>query len=278
MTGELDESAAARHLLDRYGDRVERRGSPLFLEARAAPDGRLLTHEIRAREGFLGRMAGPAWSAAALVATGRLRSLDAAHEPPAVLVPGLSGGLRIACLVSRRGVTGWRMRLPDGSFYEEVPEEGFMLDMLRRSLGLPTPPPPTSPAPLDLTAWIASIRTSALIAGEPLGWEQAVALHTALGDRPVADVDQAESLIRAPTPPEDWESLRLFVASGFDSDGTPSPELAGWMDAGMFARWMLRELPPVEEMLADVQASLRPGAYRRLCHLARALAYPACVR
>jgi hypothetical protein len=190
-------------------------------------------------------------------------------------VPGLAGGLRIACVVSRRAVTGWRMQLPDGSFYDAVPEEGFMLDMLRRSLGLPTPPPPISPAPLDLMAWFASIQIAGLISGDPLSWDAALRLHNAVCDRPVADVEEAEALVRAPTPIEDWESLRLFVASGFDADGTPSPELAAWMDAGMFGRWMLRELPSIEDMLADARPHLQPGAYRRLRHLARALEYRA---
>ena len=271
----LDETVAARELLERYGDRAERRGSPVFLKVRAAADGRLPTREVVEPGGLLGRTVGQPWSATAIVGTGRVRSLDDAHEPPAVLVPGLAGGLRLACLVSRRGITGWRMRLPDGSFYDVVPEEGFMIDVLRRSLELPTAPPPATTARLDLTAWAGAL--SAGPAGR-LRWEEALACHPALFGETVTDTEAAEALVRAVPSIADWESLRLFVASGFDSDYTPSAEVAAWMDAGMFSRWVLRELPPVDAVLPTVRDRLHPAAYRRFSHLARTLDDRTCVR
>jgi hypothetical protein len=52
------------------------------------------------------------------------------------------------------------------------------------------------------------------------------------------------------------------------------PELAGWMDDGMFARWVLSDLPSPDELLATVRPYLAPSAARRLAHAVRAADAP----
>jgi hypothetical protein len=267
----FDEDAAASQLLDRFGAKAARQGEPIWLELRAGDEGRLETRQVITREGLLGRLVRPGWTGAAVVGTGRLRLLDPAHEPPATLVPGLAGGLTMACVVSRRDSTGWRMRLPDGTLYEPMPENGFMLDILRRSLELETPPPPESTVSLRLAAWMGAISGTGRDRGDRLGWDEALGLHPALFDGPRLGATEAEAIVCSCASSGEWESMRELVAAGLETPGMPPSSLARWMDEGMFARWVLAELPPTEDLLPGVRSSLEPAAYRRLSHLVRRL-------
>ena len=273
----FDADAAAGALLTRFGPRVTRQGRPTFLKVRARPDGSFQTSTVTGRGGLLGVTVGPTWEAAAMVGTGRIRMMDEEHEPPAVLVPGMAGGLLMTCVVSRRGCIGWRMRLPDGSRFDPVPEEGFMLDVLRRSLQLDTPPPPASMAMVLLAGWVATIRAPTMLAGDVghvgrrLTWEQVLQLHPALIDEPPRPPILAEMAICTAADAAEWEAMRLLVAAGVESANLPAPELAHWMDEGMFARWVLSGLPPAAAMVEGTRGLMEPAAYRRLVHLARSL-------
>ncbi len=265
----FDEDAAAAELLQHYRPRVVRQGGPVGLKLRTGPDGRLQATAVRRAGGLLGLIVGPSWSGAAIVATGRFRVLDESHEPPALVVPGLAGGLTLACVLSRRDVTGWRLRLPDGSCFDPVPEAGFMMDVLRRSLQMDTDPPPASSGPLLLAAWVAAIADSAPPAGRQWSWDEAVHMHPALADGPRLDPSSAEQAIRHASGRREWEAMRQLVAAGIAGRQLPPPDLARWMDAGMFARWVLGSLPPAEEMVVAARPHLEPAAWRRLVHLAR---------
>lgn len=281
-----DEHSTARALLDRYADEAARLGTPVWIEWRTAstapgeaageapggaPGDALETRRVSGREGLLGRTVSVDWDGAAVVGTGRFRLLDEAHEPPAALKPGFSGGLTMACSVCRDGRIGWRMRLPDGSFYDRVPEEGFMLDILRRSLGLATPPAPTSIAPLELAAWFAAIIARSMEDERRLDWGESLFLHPAVANTPGVDEEDAESRLRSHPVADEWDVMRRVVAAGLATATTPPPELAEWMDAGMFARWVLDGLPPLPALLSMVQPHLQPAALRRMRHLARGL-------
>ncbi len=269
----IDEEAIAGVLLNSHAAQAAERGSPVWLEWRRGPDGGPQAREVTDGAGLLGRLVPADWDGAALVGTGRVRILEEAHEPPAALVPALAGGLVLCCVVSRRGRTGWRMRLPDGSFYEQTPEEGLMLDILRRSLGLDTPPPPASPAAVEVASWLGAVALSGEQARRRLSWEEALALHPAAsGLEPVgATAMEMEAAIAAATPIMQWDRLRRLVAEGFELAGAPPPALAGWMDAGMFCRSVLDRVPPLGDLLALVRPYLEPVGHRRLTHLARSL-------
>lgn len=268
---ELDEQLVATELLEEYGDRVERKGSPLWLELGRTPAGRMTRREVRYRDGLLGRRARPASIAAAVIGTGRLRMLDEAHELPARLVPGLAGGLRMACLVTRDDRVGWRMVLPGGATIDPPPEGGEMLDILRRALDLPTRPPAGSTGYLQMVSWVTSLLLAADENGRAprLTWDQTIHRHPLFVDGTVDDVAGAEGLIRELAAMGSWESVRLLVAAGLGSGPMPSADLAGWMDEGMFSRWVTSDLPAAEALVAAVQPRLMPGAARRLGHLIR---------
>lgn len=266
-----DEHATATALLERYGGQAADQGSPVWLEWRNGSSG-LETLEITGREGLLGQKVAPDWEGAAVVGTGRLRLLDEGHEPPAQLKPGLAGGLAMACAVRRGGQVGWRMRLPDGDFYDRVPEEGFMLDILRRSLGLPTPRPPASTAALELAAWFGAIIGRSMDEGRKLDWCETIRLHPAVSDGTPAE--NRERVLRARSSlasDDEWDLMRRLVAAGLTTATTPPPHLADWMDAGMFARWVLDGLPPLDDLLSMVRPHLEPEARRQTRHLARVL-------
>lgn len=266
----LDEHTLAAALLHDYGGHSAKRGSPVWLEWRAA-DPVPAVREVPETSGLLGRVVDPDWDGAAVVGTGRVRLLDQAHEPPAVLVPGLAGGLTLCCVLSRRGGIGWRMRLPDGTYYDRVPEEGFMLDVLRRSLGQATPPAPASTAAVELAGWLGAVASIGSAAPGRLCWEEILALHPAGATSDVADAADMEASIVAATPIMEWDRMRRLVAGGLQMDGVPPPELADWMDSGMFARWVLDSVPAVAGLLEFVRPYTQPAPHRRLTHLARAL-------
>lgn len=264
-----DESEVARGLLYAVGSAAEDLGHPVWVLIRNLADGDV---EVAVRaDGFdgLGWLAPPEWDGMGVVGTGRLRRLDESAELPASLVGGMDGHLRMACLLFRSGRVGWHMTLPDGSSFDKVPEEGRMLDVLRRCLGLPTPPPPCSLDRLYSVAWLAEILDAAR-PGHLLSWSDVVALHPVLAGRPGGfDTPTQERLVDVLTAGESWEDVRMAVADGYVDDCLPPPHVAAWMDAGMFARWVLGSMRPVEEMLAAVRPLLRPAAARRLAHRVR---------
>jgi hypothetical protein len=264
------EDHAAAHLLDRFGDRAADRGAPCFLKLRWRPgSARPEASVVARREGLLGVTVGPRWDAVAVVATGRFRLTDDACEPAAAVRHGMGGGLRLACVVSRPGSVGWRLVLPDGTRFDPVPDEGFMLDVLRRSLQLPTPPAPATTGALLLAVWVAVIRAAADQMHHPLGWDLALRLHPALVDGPPLPTPHAEAAVREAAAGARWEAMRLLVAAGMTSPYLPPSRLARWMDDGMFARWVLGSLPPAADLVAAARPHLEPFAWRRLHHLAR---------
>lgn len=46
--------------------------------------------------------------------------------------------------------------------------------------------------------------------------------------------------------------------------GPPPPALAGWMDEGMFSRWVLSAYPPLDDLLGEVRPLVTTDAYHHL--------------
>ena len=263
------EDRMAERLLDQYQERAEQEGNPIWLELSSPPAGADDPAVVELREEVLGHRAPDHCVAVAVIGTGRMRMLNPAQEPPASLVPGMSGGLRMACVVSRAGRVGWRMVLPDGSTFDHAPEEGEILDIQRRVLGLPTPLPADPAGYLLIVSWVSQILVGP--DGPPLTWDQTLRRHPALMDAPDVVSPDAEYLISELALTEGWEALRLKVASGYIGSCFPSPELADWMDEGMFARWVLAELPDIEGLMTEAGHRLTPTARRRLGHMVHRL-------
>ena len=263
------EVAAAEDLLRRFGPRAARRGTPYFLKVRwPAGDRRPDVSVVERAQGLLGITVTARWEGAAVVATGRFHPLEEGHEPSALVRSGMRGGLTLACVVSRQGNIGWRLLLPDGSPFDPVPDEGFTLDVLRRSLQLPTPPPAVTTSALLLAVWVGAICDAGEGTADCFGWDEVLYFHPALADEPPMWTLQAEEVVRRAPAKARWEAMRLLVAAGMTSPDLPSPRLARWMDEGMFARWVLGSLPPASDIVAAARPHLDPAAWHRLRHLA----------
>jgi hypothetical protein len=213
--------------------------------------------------------------AVGVIATGRLRALEGA--PPGLVDPSRNQ-ICMACLVTRHGEVTWEMHLPDGATTNEPPVEGRMLDCLRRCFELPTPPPPVGPARLQIVAWLAAVLEQAKSARRPLSWSEVSRLH------PVARILGAEldgscselvpGLMRMAGSAWSWEELRRQAQYEHGLEDIVDPELAAWMDEGMFARWVLADLPSPDELLAALRPRLSPSAARRLGHAVHAASTP----
>lgn len=265
-----DESALARHLLGRLGEAAALAGHPVWAMVVRHHDDRFELVVTDPDFEPAGWSAPPGCRALAMVATGRVRPLDDSAELPAELVPGVPGSVRMACVVSRSGTVGWHMVLPDGSACDEPPGAGRVLDVMRRCLGLPTPPPPGSPHLLGVYLWLVAL----LAAGapeRPRGWAEVLDFHPALvGCDPDLPAAVKQTVVDRESGNNYWGDMRGALAAGHGGLGMPPARLAAWMDDGMFARWMLDLWPSPEEILAELRPHLRPAAARRLAHEIRA--------
>jgi len=179
---------------------------------------------------------------------------------------GRSEEVRVAVAVARDGQVAGLLHL-DGRVRTDAPRAGRLHDTLHRCLELPTPAPPTGTGQLIDTLWVAGVLDAAERAeraGGRLGWAEVLACHPAVGavgtggakvDPPVAEI-----AIRVARRAWSWETLRCQAATeGTLADLCP-PALAGWMDEGMFARWVLDGLLPATALLGHLDGLLEPAA------------------
>lgn len=273
MDHHLTPDQAASALLAELGESTEAFGHPVFVRLRPG----LTLEGMRRRHDVWGWTAPVDDAAVGVVATARLRPLDEASEIPARLRPGLGGGIRTACLVTRDGEIGWDMRLPDGSYFRKTPSEGRMLDVLRRTLGLATPPPQVPPGRLVAIIWLLTIDRMCRHWPGRMTWSDVLDANLGAGEMAEAAPDaDAETLIRVLACLRTWEDYRQTTVALGECD-LCDPALAAWMDEGMFCRYVLDELPPMEQLLAEVRPRLVPAAARRLGHLVHEIASPARV-
>jgi hypothetical protein len=268
----------AAGLLSGAGDRVAEQGHPTWVRVLDSPNGdheRIALAFSEDPDGLIGWVATPDCQAVGVVATGRIRALEGA--PPGLVVP-TRNHIRMACVVARDGQVAWKTSVPDGLPADQPPAEGRMLDCLRRCFGLATPPPPAPPGRLQVVVWLAAVLEEATTARRPLSWSEVGRLH------PVAQVLGAElvgsrmplvpGLMRMAGSAWSWEDFRLQAQRESGLQDVVDPDLAGWMDDGMFARWVLSDLPSPDELLTALRPHLSPSAARRLSHAVRAADLP----
>ena len=159
---------------------------------------------------------------------------------------------------------------------DSPPSEGRLLDCLRRCFGLPTPPPPVGPIRLQVIVWLVAVLDHAAGARRRLSWSEVARLHplarvlaSDLGGR---GSDFGTGLVRMAGSAWSWEDIRIQAQQPGFLDDIVDPSLAGWMDDGMFARWVLSDLPSADELFAALRPLLSPTATRRLAHAVHAAA------
>lgn len=181
--------------------------------------------------------------------------------------------VRVVTLVDRRGREQATASLDDGTVVDE-PGSGTVSDALRRCLELPTPPAPVGSVELFSALWLLQVAETADAARARLGWPEVVLAHpsirllTAAGRR--ARPNELVATGRLLHDSLSWEKLRLRAAAG-QGHGTQMPaDLAAWMDAGMFARWVLGGLPPLPVLLQECAQRVDDDALGRIRRTLRA--------
>jgi hypothetical protein len=214
---------------------------------------------------LLGFAAPPEWWAIGVSCAGR------AH--PTV---GPAADVRITVLIDRTGgAAGLLRRHGEVSPLPGAPG-GVVADACRRAIGLPTAPPPDTTTELWTLLWLDRVVARAAAAGvsAPIRtWSQLAALHPAAAGRPSGRADQPVSPLpvsrmdaaglaasaRALAAAWSWSRLR-DEPDAFDlPGGLRTSSLAGWMDDGMWARWLLSSLPATDDLL-DAATALLPAA------------------
>lgn len=179
--------------------------------------------------------------------------------------------VRTRCLVSRHGEVVSRLHLADGRVVEDRPSTGRTLDAMHRCVGLPTPPPERPSSDLLTLVWLAEILAAAGVQGawrRRISWPEAVGVHPAVRalqeDGHEVPLDHVEQVLAAAGRAWSWSRLRELASGGsWLSDLVPAG-LAGWMDDGMFSRWVLGSAPPLLEVLAEVRAAVPVPVGRQL--------------
>lgn len=170
--------------------------------------------------------------------------------------------VRVTTLVSRTGeqVTSLHDELGHA---EDLPgvSEGRVADVLRRCLGLPTPPPGLLPtAAFAAGLWFHAVAAAAADGGpEPMRWDRAATLHPA-GLPAGAGSADAVAACRRLVGTASWEDLRWQTVEGSWAVPGVSPALASWFDAGSFARWVA----PDPVVVGNLTPHLERGAQKRL--------------
>jgi hypothetical protein len=281
---EKDWPALAGVLLNSLGDHVAQQGRPTWvriLDAPDAPDAFDVDLDD-SPDGLLGWVAPDECLGVGVVATGRAmreggpEDTEAGPGPDGIQV-GTTPGVRLACLVSRSGAVGWRMTVPGGVRLDTPPTEGRLLDCLRRCFELPTPPPPAGAARVQLVVWLLTVHDTIRRTGRQLTWREVAELHPVAALRADPALRHAgpaviPELIRIAGQTWSWDDLRQGAVRGAWGDDIVTPALAAWMDEGMFARWILSELPAPEELVNQVRPHVSPSTARRLAHVVRSAA------
>jgi hypothetical protein len=176
---------------------------------------------------LLGARTPDEWDAVGLVASGRVVDVGG---------PGADGDdrgrVRLAVLVQRDGVMASIVLTEHGSEHAvSSPPDGRFADALRRSLGLETPPPDGEVSTLALLVWLHRVHSLAVDGRSP-------------------DIDVVRAL--RPPMPRSWTDLRHQCAQGGWLEIGCDPDVAEWMDDGMFSRWCLGAFPEPFQLLAEL--------------------------
>lgn len=224
---------------------------------------------------LLGFVAPPPWTALGVVCFGWAApgEVDAGRHSTTSPRPSRHPDrrrVRVTTIVDRRGQERATASLEDGTVVDE-PGAGTVTDALRRALRIPTAPPPVGTEELFAAVWLAEIAAT----GRALTWAEVALLHPAMrllaGGYPRPQPEELISSGRALHRAMTWEKLRRRAAAGrFDAGNDVDEALAGWMDDGMFCRWVLAGVTPLPRLLGECAATLTPDVLRRVRRALRA--------
>lgn len=216
---------------------------------------------------LLGFSAPPAWLAMGVVCFGWAAPADSIDGQRTA--PGWASQhpdrrrVRVVTLMDRSGLEHATAALEDGTVIDG-PGEGAVTEALRRCLGLPTPPPAVGTVEFFAQVWLQAV----LASSASRTWARVAAAHPAsswIRSRQPPTVDELVEAGRALEAVATWEELRLRTAQGGERWALLlDPELAAWMDEGMFARWVLADRPTLDELVDGLSRSASASVLRRV--------------
>ena len=220
-------------------------------------------------EAMAGFTAPREWSAIGVVTEGNARHLANRDERRRV---------RCVHLVDRSGASGSTLRLQGESVTVLADDDGHrpsgrIDDACRRALGLPTPPPAHTSIELWAIVWLERLleHRGRAPTSTRFPWREAAELHPAVAlvvaDDPTSAGEAAQQLGRLGevlAQVHSWPVLRLACAAGdWPVDGVPA-DVAEWLDDGAFSRWVLGELPRLDQLAGAVCEVVPPSVARRV--------------
>jgi hypothetical protein len=217
---------------------------------------------------LVGLVAPDDWSAFGLVCEGRAR--------PAVEVDGRwlptnqrsAEAVRVGVLIDRGGsaVSGRRGERDAG--FGHIARDGEVIgrvpDACRRVLGLPTPPPEVDIDAVWSICWAERVLAGALLRPGGLSWSDVVDLHPGvsiasdrgsirLGDASRVSADVRLEIGHRLGAEITWDQSRRLIAGAPTEAVGVRPEVAAWMDDGMFSREILGVLAPLGSILVELE-------------------------
>jgi hypothetical protein len=193
-------------------------------------------------DALLGRTVPASWEAIAVIAEGWGAVDETADfvRSTSTERPSRTFGrqrVRAIGVFDRHGgeVSGYRCR---GAEFQvmEGPVVGRIADAARRVLGCPTPPPGFPVVEYFAQRWLAAIASSAKRGR-----------HAPKAPGALVDMKIDDELLALDNT-EGWELLRHITARGNLESPSVTQADAAWMDAGMFARTVIGELPPLDTL------------------------------
>lgn len=175
--------------------------------------------------------------------------------------------VRTTTLVGRSGAVASRLAFADGGGpLIEEPGEGRMLDVLRRVLQLPTPPPPLF-AEGVLRWWLAATISRGERSPRRLSWADVATCHPAVAMLGATgrggSTHDVVGAARALAAVADWQRVHELALAGWFGRAIDR-ELAAWFDVGSLARWLSCTNDSLDSLVRMVCEHTTPSAARRL--------------
>jgi hypothetical protein len=224
---------------------------------------------------LFGFVAPPEWSAFGVLAAGRARSLDPGED--ARVVGSAGRRVHLGLLVTRQGEQVVAVHgdddLAEQPLHLDAAEHGTgrIPDACRRVLQLPTAPPERDTRELWATLWLETLLVRSLADPHPIAWSEVVHAYPAFdavvdGDAALGALvsDHLVELGHAACRAWRWDELLGACAAGQVPACGVDPEVATWMDVGMFSREVLGQFPAIDDLVVDLGTVLAADVAARI--------------
>lgn len=224
--------------------------------------------DLHPRDYLLGYDVPPTYFAIGVAARGWAHHMD----PDVEVTPER---VAVVSIVSRSGEQAQATATanPDHplNLIDEPPPSGEQIDLMRRSLGLATAPPPCEPGVYWSMEWLGSIVDDSVAYQRELDWPAARALHPSSRLMTLGGVDPGDhefaDLVASFGRACDWSRIRAMVDEGaYRSIGLDAGD-GTWFDDGSLARYLLSRCAPLPDMLDDLYGCVTEPARRHIEHV-----------